>query len=86
MRVKSWLRQDSEKQTGMVGDFEDFFKGRTCLCRVSVAGNSVIYILFLDFVHFASGVSFSCVCPVIDNEYHHNIVKVVLFIYSIIYL
>ena len=23
------------------------------------------------------GVSFSCVCPVIDNEFRHNIVKVV---------
>ena len=25
-RVTSWLRQDSDKQTGMVEDFEDFFK------------------------------------------------------------
>ena len=23
------------------------------------------------------GVHFSCVCPVIDNEFHHNTVKVV---------
>ena len=37
-----------------------------------------------------TGVSFSCVCPVIDNEFCHNIVKVVcrsnLFIYLFIYL
>ena len=28
-RVTSWLRQDSDKQTGMVDDFEDFFKGKS---------------------------------------------------------
>ena len=25
----SWFRQDSDKQTGMVDDFEDFFKGKS---------------------------------------------------------
>ena len=27
--MTSWLRQDSDKQTGMVDDFEDFFKGKS---------------------------------------------------------
>ena len=27
--VREWLRQDSDKQTGMVDDFEDFFKGKS---------------------------------------------------------
>ena len=26
--------------------------------------------------------SFSCICPVIDNEFHHNIVKVAEWIHS----
>ena len=28
-RVASWLRQDSDKQTGMVDEFENFFKGKS---------------------------------------------------------
>ena len=28
-QVTSWVRQDLDKQTGMVDDFEDFFKGKS---------------------------------------------------------
>ena len=69
--AREW-RHDSDKQSGMVDDFEDFFKGksrcslwnknfayipcislRTRLCWLSLAGNSVICIIFLDFARFA---------------------------------
>ena len=55
------------------------------LILLSISGQThefiIIYVMRqgarADIRQFVIDVSFSCVCPIIDNEFRHNIVKVV---------
>ena len=45
---------------------------------VDMGGVVGVYLvsLYVDGLHFTNHVNFSCICPVIDNEFRHNVVKV----------
>ena len=71
----AWLGQETSDLLGNM-----IFCSHTCRCVACVTINVPSFkglcckLTKID----QTDISFSCVCPAIDHEFHHNIVKVVL--------